>query len=58
MYEVEFSEKEKQYLDEWIEYPDTAIVYYGAVIFVVEKLKEINGWDFEPTDSTEYFTKG
>ncbi len=42
MFEVELTLKEKEYLDSWFENPKEAITYFGTVLRVAKRMREIN----------------
>ena len=42
MPEVELTSKEKEYLDSWFENPKEAITYFGTVLRVAKRMREIN----------------
>jgi len=42
VFEVELTSKEKEYLDSWFENPDEATTYFGTVLRVARRMREIN----------------
>ncbi len=42
MFEVELTSKEKEYLDNWFENPEEATTYFGTVLRVAKRMREIN----------------
>lgn len=42
MLEVKLTSKEKEYLDNWLENPEEATSYFGTVLRVVKRMREVN----------------